>query len=154
MAEKTSWTWWSRAAVAKNPTTTRAHLKKDADLAEHINFALAEDNLSFTGSSAVHHLIEVLVQDVGPEEIKARVRRPLSGLKVAPYYGCQILRPRKDHEDVEQPRFFEDLVTAIGAERSISPPAALPRRRADHHQSEAALSMVRNCWRTPRRAPR
>jgi heterodisulfide reductase subunit B len=129
----------------KNLTTTRAHLKKDADLAEHINFALAEDNLSFTGSSAVRHLIEVLVQDVGLDEIKARVRRPLSGLKVAPYYGCQILRPRKDHEDVEQPRFFEDLVTAIGAEpvdfrlrlRCCGGALIITNR-------EAALSMVRN----------
>jgi heterodisulfide reductase subunit B len=37
-------------------------------------------------------------------------------LRVAPYYGCQLLRPRKDHEDVENPRYFEELLSAIGAE--------------------------------------
>jgi heterodisulfide reductase subunit B len=99
----------------KNLFFTRSHLKHDPDLAEHINVALAEDNLQFTGSATVQHLLEVFVQDVGLAEIKARVTNPLQGLRVAPYYGCQILRPRRDHEDVEQPRFFEDLVAACGA---------------------------------------
>jgi len=39
----------------------------------------------------------------------------LNGLKVAPYYGCQIVRPRKDHEEVEDPRYFEDVLSATGA---------------------------------------
>jgi len=63
----------------------------------------------------VRHLIEVLVQDVGLPEIKKRVTHPLRGLRVAPYYGCQILRPRKGREDEEQPRFLEDLLATIGA---------------------------------------
>jgi heterodisulfide reductase subunit B len=129
----------------KNMYFARAHLKKEPDLADHINVALAEDNLKFGGTSAVRHLIDVLVRDVGLDEIKARVRRPLSGLRVAPYYGCQILRPRKDHEDVEQPRFFEDLVAAIGAEpvdyrlklRCCGGALIITNR-------DAALSMVRN----------
>ncbi|MEK6572461.1 MAG: CoB--CoM heterodisulfide reductase iron-sulfur subunit B family protein [Bacteroidota bacterium] len=99
----------------KNLYFARADLKSDPDLAEHINYALEEDNLHFTGSSAVRHLIEVFVNDVGLEEIKTKVTRPLDGLRVAPYYGCQIVRPRKNHEDVEQPRFFEDLLSTIGA---------------------------------------
>ncbi len=129
----------------KNLHSARSHLKKDPDLAEHINEALAEDNLRFTGESAVRHLIEVLVQDVGLEEVKARVKKPLAGLKVAAYYGCQILRPRKDHEDVERPRFFEDLMSAIGAE----PVDFLLRLRCCGGaliltNREAALGMVRN----------
>jgi len=99
----------------KNLYFARADLGRDPDLAEHINYALEEDNLHFTGSSAVRHLMEVFVDDVGLEELKTKVTQPLDGLRVAPYYGCQILRPRKNHEDVEQPRFFEDLLTAIGA---------------------------------------
>lgn len=129
----------------KNMFSARAHLKHDPDLAEHINFALAEDNLRFTGTTSVRHLIEVLVQDIGLEAIKARVRKPLKGLRVAPYYGCQILRPRKDHEDVENPRFFEDLLAATGA----VPADFLLRLRCCGGaliitNREAALSMVRN----------
>ncbi len=124
---------------------TNARLKSDPDLAEHVNFALEEDNLKFSGSIAVRHLIEVFVHDVGPEAIKAQVSHPLDGLKVAPYYGCQILRPRKDHEDVERPQFFENLMSAIGAVPINYPPKlrccggslVITNRHA-------ALSMVRN----------
>jgi heterodisulfide reductase subunit B len=101
---------------------TNADLKDDPDLAEHINGALEADGLRFSGSIRVRHLIQVFVEDVGLAEIARRVTRPLSGLRVAPYYGCQILRPRKDHEDVEQPRFFEDLLGAIGAVPVDYPP--------------------------------
>jgi heterodisulfide reductase subunit B len=60
--------------------------------------------------------MEVFVNEVGLEEVKSKVTNPLKGMRVAPYYGCQILRPRKDHEDVESPQFFEDLMAAVGAE--------------------------------------
>ncbi len=129
----------------KNMYSARKHLVRDADLKEHVNEALAEDNLTFRGTSEARHLLDVMVKDVGLEEIKQRVKKPLTGLKVAAYYGCQILRPRKDHEDVESPRFFEDLMTAIGAEpasfdfrlRCCSAALLITNR-------EAALSMVRN----------
>ena len=129
----------------KNMYSARKHLKREPDLMEHINEALAEDDLKFAGTSEVRHLIDVLVNDVGLEEIQRRVRRPLTGLKVAPYYGCQILRPRKDHEDVESPRFFEDLMTAVGADpveyrlklRCCGGALLITNR-------EAALSLVRN----------
>lgn len=106
----------------KNMYFTNAHLKKDPELAEHINVALNEDNLHFSGTIAVRHLIEIFVQDVGIEEIKRSVSRPLSDLRIAPYYGCQLVRPRKDHEDVEQPRFFEDLLAVLGADPVDYPP--------------------------------
>jgi heterodisulfide reductase subunit B len=104
------------SACFKNAYYTNASLKKDPDLADHINFALEEDNLHVEGRLKVRHLIEVIMGDVGPEKIKNKALHPLKGLRVAPYYGCQLLRPRKDHEDVENPRYFEELLTAIGAE--------------------------------------
>jgi heterodisulfide reductase subunit B len=103
------------AACYKNLFFTRAYLKEDPDLAEHINFALQEDDLSFSGKSAVRHLLEVYTQDVTREDIESAVQRPLKGLRVVPYYGCQIVRPRKADEDVEQPHFFEELLSAVGA---------------------------------------
>jgi heterodisulfide reductase subunit B len=106
----------------KNMYFTNAHLKDDPDLAEHINAALEADGLRFSGTIRVRHLIQVFVEDVGLGEIARRVTRPLAGLRAAPYYGCQVLRPQKDHEDVEQPRFFEDLLEAIGAVPVDYPP--------------------------------
>ncbi len=94
----------------------------------------------------MHHLIEVFVNDVGLAEVKAKVRNPLQGLRVAAYYGCQILRPRKHaKENVEEPKYFEELVAACGAEPMPYPlrltccgGALIIMNRA------AALSMVRN----------
>ena len=133
------------SACYKNMFFTAAHMKKDPDLAEHINFALEEDNLNFSGNINVRHLLEMFAQDIGAEEIKSKTVKPLEGLKVAPYYGCQILRPKKDHEEVENPRYFEDLLTAIGA----SPIEYTLKTRCCGgsliiSSRVAALSMVRN----------
>jgi heterodisulfide reductase subunit B len=104
------------SACYKNAYFTNAYLKKDPDLAEHINYALEADNLHVNGTMKVRHLIEVIIEDVGLEEIKKKVSHPLKELRIAPYYGCQLLRPRKDHENVENPQFFENLLSALGAE--------------------------------------
>ncbi|MFL7894065.1 MAG: CoB--CoM heterodisulfide reductase iron-sulfur subunit B family protein [Anaerolineales bacterium] len=104
------------SACFKNAYFANSYLKEDEDLANHINYALAQDNLQFSGTIQVKHLMEVFVDDVGYDTLQERVTHPLKDLRVAPYYGCQIVRPRKDHEDVENPRFFEELITAIGAD--------------------------------------
>ena len=103
------------SACYKNAYFTNKYMKEDPELAEHINFALEEDDLHFNGTINVEHLIEVFVNDVGFEAIKEKVKKPLDGLKVAAYYGCQIVRPKKDGENVEDPQFFEELVSTIGA---------------------------------------
>jgi heterodisulfide reductase subunit B len=100
----------------KNAYFTSKHLREDPELAEHINFALAADNLHLDGSTKVRHLMEVFIEDVGYEGIKEKVQRPLDGLKVAPYYGCQLVRPRKNGEEIENPQYFEKLMEAIGAD--------------------------------------
>lgn len=104
------------SACFKNTYFTNKDLQEDPDLADHVNYALEEDDLTFSGSVKVKHLMEVLVHDVGLKEIQSKVVKPLEGLRVAPYYGCQILRPRKNGEEVENPDYFEGLLTAVGAE--------------------------------------
>jgi heterodisulfide reductase subunit B len=104
------------SACYKNTFFTNRYLKEDPDLADHINVALQEDDLHFSGTISVRHLIEVFIDDVGLEAVSTNVSKPLEGLKVAPYYGCQIVRPKKDGEEIEQPDFFEALLAAIGAE--------------------------------------
>jgi heterodisulfide reductase subunit B len=65
----------------------------------------------------VRHLIDVLVQDVGAEKV-AEMKQQDLGLKVACYYGCLLTRPPKvtELDDVEDPRFMDDLLTAAGME--------------------------------------
>jgi heterodisulfide reductase subunit B len=103
------------SACYKNAYFTNAHLKEDPELAEHINYALQADDLHTDGEVNVRHLIEIFTEDLGSEEIKKRVVQPLEGLRVAPYYGCQLIRPRKNGEEIEDPQFFEDLISALGA---------------------------------------
>jgi heterodisulfide reductase subunit B len=103
------------SACYKNAFFTNKYVKEDPDLSEHINFALEEDDLQFNGSISVHHLMEIYVNDIGFNEIEEQVTTPLEGLKIAPYYGCQIVRPRKNGEDVENPQFFEQLISSMGA---------------------------------------
>ncbi len=104
------------SACYKNSYFTNTYMKEDAALSEKINAALEIDNLQLSGNLKVHHLIDVFVDEVGTEEIKDKVVNPLTELKIAPYYGCQIIRPRKNDENVEDPHFFEEILTAIGAD--------------------------------------
>ena len=83
---------------------------------EHINYALEQDDLQFQGKIEVFHIIEVFANEIGVKAIKEKVTNPLTGLKVAPYYGCQIVPPRKNGEEFENPQFFEEIITAMGAE--------------------------------------
>lgn len=104
------------SACYKNAYFTNAYLKEDPDLAEHINYALEADNLHIDGNLKVRHLIEIFIDDVGFQEIKSKVTNPLKGLRVAPYYGCQLIRPKKNGEYTEDPQYFEELLSAIGAQ--------------------------------------
>ena len=109
------------SACYKNAYFTNDYIKKDLDLKEHINFALEEDDLQFNGDIEVHHLIDIFANEVGPEKLKEKVTNPLKGLNIAPYYGCQIVRPRKNGEEVENPQYFEELIEATGAKATYFP---------------------------------
>lgn len=80
-----------------------------------VNLALAEGNLSYAGKTAVRHPLDVLVNDIGIDAIRAKLTRSLEGLHVAPYYGCQIVRPDKTFDDQENPVLMDKLLRACGA---------------------------------------
>ncbi|MBU1493636.1 MAG: CoB--CoM heterodisulfide reductase iron-sulfur subunit B family protein [Actinobacteria bacterium] len=107
------------SACFKNLSFANLHMQDDGDLLEHMNYALDADGLAYSGSVRVHHLMGMLVDEVGIDAIRARVTKPQEGLRVAVYYGCQLVRPHRPGQgmqDVEDPRFFEDLMEAIGAD--------------------------------------
>ena len=91
-------------------------LKNNLRLMEQVNEALAVVNLEYHGEVRVRHLTEVLVKDVTPEVIASRVQQGLNGLKVAPYYGCQLVRPDYGFDDPESPQSLDRLVESLGAE--------------------------------------
>jgi heterodisulfide reductase subunit B len=92
------------------------HVKREQGLFEKINEALKEEELEYKGKLKVRHLLDVLSRDFNPESIKPLVKKQMSGLKVAPYYGCQALRPYPDFDDPQEPRTMEPVIQALGAE--------------------------------------
>ncbi|HVP07165.1 MAG TPA: CoB--CoM heterodisulfide reductase iron-sulfur subunit B family protein [Candidatus Acidoferrum sp.] len=81
-----------------------------------INEALGAAGLSYDTTLRVRHPLDILVNDVGLDAIKAKMKRSLKGIKVAPYYGCQIVRPYGAFDDVDDPTTMDTLLSALGAE--------------------------------------
>ena len=95
---------------------SRKFLKGDSEKARKILGALDKAGCSYGGGADVKHPLQVLVQEEMLEKIKARVTRPLTGLRVACYYGCQLVRPFTDFDDPDYPMSLDKLMAAIGAE--------------------------------------
>jgi heterodisulfide reductase subunit B len=91
------------------------NLKEYPALREQVDKALAVAHLGYKGGVRVRHLAEVLYRDITPETIRAKVTKPLKGLRVAPYYGCQLVRPN-GFDDPESPHSLDELVASLGAE--------------------------------------
>ena len=71
----------------------------------------------YAGETNVVHYLEMLRDEVGFDKIKAAVKNPLKGVKIAAYYGCLLLRPSgvMAFDDPENPQIIEDFIRAIGA---------------------------------------
>lgn len=66
----------------------------------------------------VIHLMELMMRRVGVNEIVAEVKRPLTNVRLAAYYGCLLTRPRDvmQFDDPEQPSLLDNLLRGLGAE--------------------------------------
>ncbi len=92
----------------------RAILAEDEELKAKVNEALKVDGKFYGGRVQVRHLLDFFMEPEVRKVWKARIKRPLEQLAVAPYYGCQYTRPQTDGEDhPEKPvtldLFLEDL---------------------------------------------
>jgi len=90
-------------------------LRADTEAREAIESYTLED---YDGQVEVLHYIEMLRDLVGFDAIARKVTTKLGGLSVAAYYGCTLLRPKKEMEfdDPEQPTIFEDFLEALGCD--------------------------------------
>jgi heterodisulfide reductase subunit B len=90
-------------------------IRAQPEVLQTINAVLSAEDLALQGPVEVRHLLQVLAEDIGPGRINRQVSRPLPDLTVAPYYGCQCLRPYAVFDDPEAPRSMEGLIRATGA---------------------------------------
>jgi len=95
---------------------TNHYLREDSRFKRTITTALKAADMQYGGTVKVRHLIEVIVNEVGEDRVRSKVKRKLSGLKVAPYYGCQLTRPFGEIDDEEFPMIFDKLLGWIGAQ--------------------------------------
>ncbi len=89
--------------------------RKDPGLLARVNEALAAEGLVLRGIKKVRHLLDVLVTDIGVQGLRSHMQTGMDRLRVAPYYGCQCLRPYAVFDDPEQPASMEPLILATGA---------------------------------------
>ncbi|HUL44861.1 MAG TPA: CoB--CoM heterodisulfide reductase iron-sulfur subunit B family protein [Bacteroidota bacterium] len=92
------------------------HFREDPVSAKMIGEALHSAGLTFSGEATIRHPLDILINTVGLERIKSAVRKPLKKLRVASYYGCQVVRPFTQFDDPRDPKSMDDVVKAIGAE--------------------------------------
>lgn len=105
---------------------TNAAMQNDAVFASRVNNYMAQEK-DFTGEyhgeCEVYHYLEFLRDKIGFDAVRAAVKNPLTGKRVAAYYGCLLLRPSKamKMDDPENPSILEEFIRAIGAEPVIYP---------------------------------
>jgi len=99
-------------------TLSRANklLHEDSELKGKVDKLLNDSGLQYTGGVKVRHYLDVLLNDVGLENISKNVKVKLDGLKVAPYYGCMLIRPPNivNFDDPEHPHSMDKIIEAIG----------------------------------------
>lgn len=71
----------------------------------------------YKGEVGIRHMVEVLIEDFGYEELGKPVKKPLGDIKIAGYVGCQTNRPFGVHgESFENPMYLDKLVETMGGQ--------------------------------------
>ena len=98
---------------------TNDAMKNNEEFSFRANNYIAPEE--YHGETEVIHYLELLRDKVGFDKIKEKVVNPLTGRKIAAYYGCLLLRPSKvmAMDDPENPTIMEDMIRALGAEPVI-----------------------------------
>jgi succinate dehydrogenase / fumarate reductase, cytochrome b subunit len=94
-------------------------LAHDSKRLDKVNAVIGDQGYRYRGTTKVKHLLWMLFEDIGVDKIRAAIKRKLTGLKIAPFYGCYILRPEEYlglRERPERKTYLEQLITLVGAE--------------------------------------
>ena len=95
---------------------TNLRVKENPDDLETLNLFMDREN-DYKKTVEVIHFLEFLRDEIGFNNIKKKVKNPLKDMKIMPYYGCMMLRPREVAiDDAEEPTILTDLMNALGAE--------------------------------------
>lgn len=90
-------------------------IKTDPQLFSNINKVLSEENLELKNNLKVRHLLDVIVNDFDLNLFKSNTKNTFNNFSVAPYYGCQCLRPYTVFDNPEKPKSMEPIIHSTGA---------------------------------------
>lgn len=93
---------------------SQTFLSDHPEMLERINWFTEEP---YNGQAQVTHFLGILRDELTWDGLKSRVTRPLNGMKLAPYYGCLLLRPQSEImlDDPQTPTILHDCLSALGA---------------------------------------
>ncbi len=96
---------------------TNAAFRTDSEFAAKVS-RYEKTDPPYRGEAEVVHWFELLRDEIGFDKLRAAVKKPLKGRKIAPYYGCLLLRPSETlaFDSPENPTVMEDFIRALGAE--------------------------------------
>jgi heterodisulfide reductase subunit B len=94
---------------------TNHYMQEDARIHERVNAGLGAAGLKYNGTLRIRHFLDIVLNDVPEGAISGSVKADLSGLRVAAYHGCQLVRPYATFLDEEFPKALDTLVEMCGA---------------------------------------
>ena len=95
---------------------TKKTLAENQTLYQQVNADLAEIGLEYKGEVRIKHFMWLLRDDIGLDRLKELIKVPIRNVKIAPFYGCHIVRPSEVIADDKEPDFLSRLIKACGAE--------------------------------------
>lgn len=97
---------------------TKYNLEINPEFKSYINDKLGIEGLKYMGNVKIVHILEVLHDIIGVEEISNYVKKPINGLKFATHPGCHAIRPSRlgRPDDPEDPQKLDKLLRALGAD--------------------------------------
>lgn len=97
------------------------YMAEDPKLFGVVNDALSAAGLRYEGNVNVRHLLDVYINDVPEETLQNKITQSLEMVRLAPYYGCQIVRPKNEFDNYDQPTKFDDYLKLLGAQVAYYP---------------------------------
>ncbi|MFZ4561972.1 MAG: CoB--CoM heterodisulfide reductase iron-sulfur subunit B family protein [Bacteroidales bacterium] len=104
------------ASCYQRMKVTKVHLDGNPELAKRINTTVVDEG-TYQGNVEIKSMLQYAYEDIGLEIIKSKVTKPLTGLKVACYYGCLLTRPKNitKFDSPEYPVSMDQICEALGA---------------------------------------
>ncbi len=133
-----------------NLKKSECHIDSDTEYKDKINHVLKDGGHQYQGGKIkIKHFSNILATPEGKALLKEKIKRPLTGLKTAAFYGCYVLRPSElsEYEDPDNPKELEELFEILGATPIYYPsrikccgfPIIMMNKEASHAMAGNAL---------------